>query len=730
MRPSPRLLCAVAVSITFLTAAGRATAQIAITAATPSTAKPGDITTIAGTNFGGAASTSMVKFGSTSVTVAPGSWSNTSIKVTVPDIAIGPTNLVVSVGGADSASFPFVVAAPTTIPITVTPKVIQPANGKLPAAINLAVIESNCDDKTGTDLTQPVSAPYSLMITGTGLTPSSQPTATRCAITAAITVDPSAAGSYKVFLVDKAKNPVGWADIAVLDSSAGAIPPGLNPQVDVMWEVMSQNNCSDTFGKRVAQSLYCIQLKIGNNSGHPIQIAGIGFTNKLDELIALGSPQVTIANSSYASTRAVLLQSQVWSNRNLIANSLQGVGLIMGGFIPFYSGSHPNAKLHFTTATAIVSGVALQAYNLIFPDPIIAQLKSLDDQSFRDSAIIPNNFHTQTVVFVEKQAVTLELRNLGAKINGASKKAHANATLDKANAETAGRSAAEAANLKDLSDSATKTVTNSTRPKLFKAESDPVLVKLALGQVVIVGDQIEYLQRVQIQSNALSSTTSIPLTAKPSSVTFSAHNGTIDGAAQSITLTNTGSSPLTSLTPKITGTAAGDFVMQTGTQDSCSSTLAAANTCSLSVAYSPSVAAGTGSSRTATLEVSFSPGSTPLAIALTGTASEVVYFSATALSLGVATSAKAGPPAVAPKASTAPLTITNLNSGPLTNLNTTSAEFTVSACAGGTLNSGASCTVTVTFQPAAGVTGPRSATLTASVAGQTLQAVSLSGIAQ
>jgi hypothetical protein len=714
-----------AVSLTLLSTAVHVTAQITITAPTPSTAKPGDVITVTGTNFGAAAPTSTVKFGSTLATVDAGSWANTSIKVTVPDVALGAADLVVSVGGANSVPFPFVVAAPTTIPMTVTPKVIQPASGKLPASINLAVIESNCDEKTGIDLTQPVSAPYSLMITGTGLTPSSQPTATRCALTAAVTVDPNAAGPYKVFLVDRAKNPVGWADMTVLDSTAGLIPPGLNPQVDVMWEVMSQNNCSDTFGKRVAQSLYCIQLKIGNNSGHPIQIAGVGFSNKLDALVALGSPQVMIANSSYASTRAVLLQSQVWSNRNLVANSLQGVGLIMGGFIPFYSGSHPNAKLHFTTATAIVSGAALTAYNLIFPDPIVAQLKSLDDQSFRDNVIIPNNSQTQTVVFVEKQAVTLELRNLGAKLSRASSKAHATAKTDKTNPSAA----TEAANSRDLNDSATKTISNSTRPKLFKGESDPVLVKLALGQVVIVGDEIEYLQRVQIQSNAPSSATSIPLTAKPASLSFSTQNGTIDGAAQSITLTNTDTSPLTNVTPKITGIAAADFTIRSGTQTSCSSTLAAANTCTLSVLYNPSVTAA-GSSRTATIEVSFSPGSTPLTVALTGAASDAVYFSTTALSLGTATSAKAGPPAVAPKPSTASLTITNFKSTAVTGVNTTSAEFAVSACAGGTLDSGSSCTVTVTFQPAAGVTGPRTATLTVSVAGQTLQAVALSGTAQ
>jgi hypothetical protein len=737
MRPLHRLIRTLVLPLALFSASHSVTAQVTITSATPSTAKPGDVITIAGANFGPAAPTSTVKFGSTLATVNAGGWSNSSINVTVPDIAVGAADLVVSVGGISSIPFPFVVAAPATITITLTPKVIQPANGKLPASINLAVIESNCDDKTGTDLTQPVSAPYSLMITGSGLAPSSQVTSAKCAITSTVTIDPNAAGPYKVFLLDRAKNPVGSADITVTDSSAGPIPPGLEPEVDVFWEVMSQNNCSDAFGKRVAQSLYCIQLKIGNNSGHPIQIAGIGFASKLKALAALGRSEVTIANSSYASTRAVLVQSQVWSNRNLFANTLQGVGLIMGGFTPFYSGSHnSNSKLHFVTATAIVSGAAMQAYNLLFPDPIITQLKSLDDQSFRDSMVIPNNFHTQTVVFVEKQAVTTALRELGIELSNA-----ALVTTKQADAaKTLGEGAdvqllqATAQTLHQMVNHSNDTIKNSTRPAWrpwgSKGQPNPLLVKLALGNVVIVGDEIEYLQRVQIQSNAAPLPASTPLTANPSSLSFSSQNGVTDGAVRSITVTNTSSSPLTNLAPKLTGTAAGDFTIQSSASNSCSSTLAAGNTCSFSVQYSPSVAPAAGSPRTATLEVSFSPGSNPLAIGITGIASETVYFNTTSLSLGTATSAKPGPPAVAAKASAASLTITNFESTPLTNVNTTSAEFTVSACAGGTLASASSCTVTVTFQPATGVTGARTAILTVSVGSQTVQAVSLSGMAQ
>ena len=294
------------------------------------------------------------------------------------------------------ALFCFVLAstalAQTTIPITATPQVIQPLNGKLPPSINLAVFATACTDTSGPDLTNH----FSLALAGSGLTLSPQH-ASKCAITATVSVDPNAPpGGHDVLLLDGNQAPVGHAPFAVLDSTAGPLPPGLAPQVDVMWEVMSQQNCSDAFGRRVALSLYCVQIKIGNNSGHPLQIAGVGFSRHLDALTALGSPYVTIANSSYASTRAVLIHEEAISVRNVAYNIIQGAGLIMAASAPFYSGAKTlNSKNHFLTFSTITNGPLLAAYNLIFPDPILKQVTNLDDESFRDNVVIANNAHIQ-----------------------------------------------------------------------------------------------------------------------------------------------------------------------------------------------------------------------------------------------------------------------------------------------------------------------------------------------
>jgi hypothetical protein len=502
-----------------------------------------------------------------------------------------------------------------------------------------------------------------------------------------------------------------------------------------MWEVMSQDNCSDVFGKRVAQSLYCIQLKIGNNTGHPIQIAGFGFTNKLKALISIGTDSVTIANSSYASTRAVLLQSQVWSNRNLAANLLQGAGLIMGGFVPFYTGTHsPNAKLHFVTATSIVTGAALQAYNLLVPDPIISQLKSLDDQSFRDNMVIPNNSHTQTVVFVEKQAVTTALREIGIDLHDASEAAQQKLQGIAPTDANYRDSEASAKLLQKIADKSDDTIKNSTRPGFRKKKSNPLLVKMALGNVVIVGDEIEYLQRVQIQSPPAAAATTSPLTGSPSSISFGDQMVSQASNPQTVTLANTGATNLTNLNFQLSGANKSEFTVPSD-KNTCSSTLAASATCSVAIVFTPDPTKGMSAARTATLDISFSPGSTPLATPLSGNAKTTppaVVFSQTALLFGTQ---KAGS-----GQSKATLTIVNLTNASLTGLTIPAlsaaaapdfATSTDNKCAN-TLASGDNCTVTWTFAPI-GPPGARNATVnvTYQIAGAAPanQTVNLSGTA-
>jgi hypothetical protein len=415
------------------------------------------------------------------------------------------------VAAAFGVGLPVTAQTPTAKPVrlTVTPDVVKPPeNGKAPLSIILTVQpskEEHCDqDSSGIDLSQ-----YTLIVGGSaGIALPSQPTTRgKCVIAYTATVDPNTpAGTYKLLLLDPNKNTRGSADLAVVDPNSGPIPPGLQPEVDLMWEVMGQQNCADAFGKRVSQTVYCIQIKIGNNSGYALQLAGIGFSSKLDGLKG-EPPTITIANSSYASTRAVLLTENITGGRNIAYNLLQAAGVLMAGFTPYFgTGKHPNgtvnnARTNWTTAASIVSGPLLSAFNIVAPNPVITQLNNLDDQSFRDNRVIPNNSHVQTVVFVEKQALTYQLADLARKYPALA------GSGDQPQDQQAMKGAANLGG----------TVKNSTNPSdgLFrwkqKGSFNPLMVKLALGSVVIVGQHIQYLERVQVVNTATPPPTSLPI---------------------------------------------------------------------------------------------------------------------------------------------------------------------------------------------------------------------------
>jgi hypothetical protein len=325
-------------------------------------------------------------------------------------------------------------------------------------------------------------------------------------MTSTLTIEPTAApGAFSVVVLD-GQNPIGKADFGILDPTAGPIPSGLTPQVDASFVVVGQKICEDTFGKRVAHSLYCVAVRIGNNSGYPLQIAGIGFLGRLQSLP--DEPHVTFGNNTYASTRSVLLRESVLSRRNMLYNSVQATGLLMAAFTPYFD--NPRPKSHFATAASIVSGALLQAFNIVAPDRVVGQLNNLDDQSFRDNQIIPNNSQMVTMVFIEKSAVTEALRDIGIQLISETSKMRLTFTGDAQNEYDNAIAA--------LKETTSRTIRNSERPSWEKGTFSPLLVKLALGNLVIVGDQIQYLQRVQVQSNAPTLPSSVRVVISPTAV--------------------------------------------------------------------------------------------------------------------------------------------------------------------------------------------------------------------
>ena len=194
----------------------------------------------------------------------------------------------------------------------------------------------------------------------------------------------------------------------------------------------------------------------------------------------------------------------------------------------------------------------------------------------------------------------------------------------------------------------------------------------------------------------------------PGSLTFSTAVNTT-ATAQVITVTNSGTAPLTGPTASITGSS---FNISATT---CTGSLAVNATCTVSVTFSPLSA----TTVTATLSLADNAGNSPQTVSLSGT--------------GTAPSASAGPSsltfsstAVGSTAAAQIVTLNNSGSAALAITSaTTSAQFAISAnTCGASLPANSTCTYSVTFTPTAAGTQTGSLTIVDAVGTQT---VSLSG---
>jgi hypothetical protein len=117
------------------------------------------------------------------------------------------------------------------------------------------------------------------------------------------------------------------------------------------------------------------------------------------------------------------------------------------------------------------------------------------------------------------------------------------------------------------------------------------------------------------QSVALSGTGTAPgVSLSPSSLSFGSQVVGKASAAQSVTLTDSGTAPLSIGSVAVSGTNAGDFA-QTNTCPTGASTLAAGASCTISVTFTP----GATGARSASLQISDNASSSPQTVPLSGT---------------------------------------------------------------------------------------------------------------
>ena len=193
------------------------------------------------------------------------------------------------------------------------------------------------------------------------------------------------------------------------------------------------------------------------------------------------------------------------------------------------------------------------------------------------------------------------------------------------------------------------------------------------------------------------------LTVSPVTVTFPGTAIGVSSPAQTVTITNPGSVALAGLSLAISGTASGDFAIQSNT---CSSTLGPGTSCSALVIFTPSMAGG----RQGVLTASSSTQGVANAIAILNGAG----LTAAALSLTPA-QLNFSPTLVGQASATQIATVTNSGQTGIANLQLTvtpgfaldPAKTTCTAV----LNGGASCQTGILFVPAAA--GPIAGSITA-----------------
>jgi hypothetical protein len=186
----------------------------------------------------------------------------------------------------------------------------------------------------------------------------------------------------------------------------------------------------------------------------------------------------------------------------------------------------------------------------------------------------------------------------------------------------------------------------------------------------------------------------------PTSLTFPSTTAGTTSAAMFTTLSNTGNAVLNISGITLTGTNTADFTITTSST-ACGTTLAAGSTCTVSATFTPAAAG----SFTASISVADNATGSPQTATLSGTATvapaPIASLSPTTLSFP-STTAGTTSAALSTTLSNTGNAVLNINGITLTGTNTGDFAITTSdtAC-GATLAAGATCTISVTFTPAA-----------------------------
>src|SRR5437899_1529350 len=227
------------------------------------------------------------------------------------------------------------------------------------------------------------------------------------------------------------------------------------------------------------------------------------------------------------------------------------------------------------------------------------------------------------------------------------------------------------------------------------------------------------------QSVSLAGTGIAPaVTLAPANLAFGTQRVSTTSPVQTVTLTNSGTAPLSIATAVLGGANAGDFALASGTTCINGATLAAGANCVLNLTFTPTAA----SARTATVTITDDAADSPQSVSLAGTGiAPAVTLAPTNLTFGTQRVSTPSPvqTATLTNSGTAPISIATAVLG-----GTNAGDFALASgttCINGaTLAAGANCVLNLTFTPTAASARTATVTITDDAA-DSPQSVSLAG---
>ena len=324
----------------------------------------------------------------------------------------------------------------------------------------MRVTVSPCDDTSKL----PADATLETATSGLDLTEPLVAGGSRCELTAKLAVRDEAAFGKSILRLmtgkDATKTLRKALEIDVVALSAEPTPPGLGQKVDIMWKILPRRQASDSYGKKVADQYFAVELTVGNNSGYSLLVESIGFLAKGAE--GKTKSVTPWPNDAYSITRSTIEREQQVGTRAIVLNSITGLAGVATGMSGFFVNEAHLAQFGVFLG---LTNPLVEGFRLIWPDKTVRHLVALDSRVFRGSTIIKNNESRSIFTFISREMVECK-RNCAVMQGG--------------------------------------------RLPFGGKAFNPVQIMEELGQLVLVGHEIDFINRVRVVSREAPSPTAVP----------------------------------------------------------------------------------------------------------------------------------------------------------------------------------------------------------------------------